>query len=250
MSIITLTTDFGTRDGFVGAIKGVIARLGGDVLVVDLAHDIPRHDIAHGAWVVATACREFPTGTVHLVVVDPGVGGARKDVIVRAHDMYFVGPDNGLFGLLAVEQAWAITNPAMTAPMVSPTFHGRDVFAPVAATLARGRHPDTIGPRIELAAQPPWGPRGSGEGRVIHIDHYGNLITDLPADEAGAAIAIAGRQLPIARTYEDVGEGELLAYIGSARTIEIAVRNGRADRALAATRGIAVTPVASVEPYR
>lgn len=251
MPIITLTTDFGTRDGFVGAVKGVISRLAGDALIVDIAHDVPRHDIAHGAWVVATACREFPHGTIHVAVVDPGVGGARQSVIVKSGGQFFVGPDNGLFAYLDVEAAWIIESAAFRLPEVSPTFHGRDVFAPAASALARGRIPATSGRTAQLAGQLPWGPRPAGQGRVVHVDHYGNFITDLPRAEAGTgAVSIIGTTLPLVRTYESVGVGQPLAYIGSAGTVEIAVREGRADQVLAAPRGTAVVPAVAGGPYR
>ncbi len=245
MAIITLITDFGVRDGYVGAMKGVIARLAPDARVVDIAHDVPRGDVAHAAWVVATACREFPEDTVHVVVVDPGVGGARREVIVHAGEQWYVGPDNGVFAYLQVVQgAWSIAR----GDEPSPTFHGRDVFAPAAARLATFDYP--FGGKVELAGVLPWGARPAGEGRVVHVDHYGNLISDLPGGEAGAAVAIAGRRLALARTYEDVAPGELLAYVGSAGTIEVAVRDGRADRVLEAPRGTRVVPVPAGDAYR
>jgi len=254
--VITLTTDFGSRDGYVGAMKGVLVRLlrpapvWATTTIVDLAHDVPRGDIAHAAWVVATACREFPDQSIHIVVVDPGVGGARHGVVVDAGGSYYVGPDNGVFGYLEPQWARAIENLTVMAGEVSATFHGRDVFATVAAALARNVDPTAIGSRVTLAGALPWGPRPAGEGRIVHVDHYGNLISDLPRDEAGAAVAIAGRRLPIVKTYEDVAPGNLLAYVGSARTIEIAVRDGRADRVLEAPRGTAVVPVLEGTEFR
>jgi S-adenosyl-L-methionine hydrolase (adenosine-forming) len=201
MAIITLTTDFGIRDGYVGAVKGVIASLAPDARVVDLAHDIPRGDIAHAAWVVRTSTCEFPPDSIHLVAVDPGVGGERQNVVVASHGRRYVGPDNGVFAYLdAVEFAWRIDNTALLASEISPTFHGRDVFARVAAALALGKHADTVGRQTILRGQLPWGPRPAGEGRVVHFDSYGNLITDLPPEEAGAAVAIAGRRLALSRT--------------------------------------------------
>ncbi len=249
MPVITLTTDFGTRDGYVGAMKGVIARLC-DTPTIDLAHDIPPGDIAHAAWVVSTACREFPPGTIHLVVVDPGVGGTRTPVVISADYQLYVGPDNGVFAYLGSKTAWTIDSPGVISREISATFHGRDVFAPAAAALARGKEPRTFGPAVRLAGMLPWGPRPAGEGRVIHIDHFGNLISDLPGGEAGPAIAIAGRQLPLHRTYVDVASGELVAYVGSQRTVEIAVRDGRADRALEAPLGTRVIPIAATDVYR
>jgi len=256
MPVITLTTDFGTRDGYVGAVKGVLARRvtgpAAVMHVIDVAHDVPRGDIAHGAWVIATACREFPEGTIHVVVVDPGVGGARRGVVLDVDGSYYVGPDNGVFGHLEPRRARAIENARLLAPDVSATFHGRDVFAPVAAALASGIEVTTIGARVPVneLARLPWGPRPAGEGRIVHVDHFGNLISDLPAGEAGAAIAIDGRRLPLVHTYEDVAPGELLAYIGSASTVEIAVRDGRADQMLTAPRGTRVVPVVHEGPFR
>lgn len=250
MAIITLTTDFGSRDGYVGAMKGVLARLARQPLIVDISHDIPRGDIPHAAWIVATACREFPEDTIHVVVVDPGVGGRRRGVVLDAGGSYFVGPDNGVFAYLEPQWARAIENIQIMAPEVSSTFHGRDVFATAAAALALKIDPTAIGARVELEGALPWGQRPAGAGRVVHVDHYGNLITDLPVAEAGAAVAIAGRRLAIVATYESVLPNELLAYAGSARTIEIGVRDGRADRMLDAPRGTTIVPVTEGDAYR
>jgi S-adenosylmethionine hydrolase len=253
MAIITLTTDFGSRDGYVGAVKGVLARLAPDASLIDIAHDLPRGDIAHAAWIVATSCREFPQGTLHVVVVDPGVGGSRREVVIAKAGMTYVGPDNGVFAYLDVKQGYAIDNPGVISRDASATFHGRDIFAPAAAAIARGKTVDTLGRPVKLAGQLPWGERPSGEGRVVHVDHYGNLITDLPREEVQAgSVAVAGERLSLRRTYEDVAPGELVAYIGSARTVEIAVRDGRADARIAAVRGTRVVPVAdrAEHPYR
>ncbi|HEX4421020.1 MAG TPA: SAM-dependent chlorinase/fluorinase [Kofleriaceae bacterium] len=260
MAIITLTTDFGTSDGYVGAMKGVITRFVSAhrlPIILDLAHDVPAGDIAHAAWVVATSTTEFPHGSIHVVVVDPGVGGARRDVLVKARNRWYVGPDNGVFAYLTERgcEAYAIENERFRAGHVSPTFHGRDVFARTAAALASGDEPSIAGPRVELAGRLPWGPRDRGIGRVVHIDRFGNLISDLPEAEAGASVAIAGLTLAIVKTYEDVEPGHLLAYIGSAGTVEIAVRAGRADRRLQLPRGAAVlpAPIAPTDcqgPYR
>jgi S-adenosylmethionine hydrolase len=255
MAIITLTTDFGTADGYVGAMKGAIARIAGShpaPVVVDLAHDIPPGDIAHAAWVVATATTEFPHGSIHVVVVDPGVGGARREVIVRARGRWYVGPDNGAFAYVAerTSEAYAIENERFRAERVSRTFHGRDVFAPTAAAIASGEDPSTAGPWVKLTGRLPWGPRERDVGRIVHIDRFGNLISDLPEAEAGRAVAVAGQVLPLVGTYEDVAPGQLLAYVGSAGTVEIAVRDGRADRQLAIARGALVHPFTGELPAR
>jgi S-adenosylmethionine hydrolase len=258
MAIITLTTDFGTADGYVGAMKGVIVRLAGSPApaIVDLAHDVPPGDIAHAAWVVATSTLEFPPGSIHVVVVDPGVGGARREVVVRARGRWYVGPDNGVLGYVAdrTSEAYAIENERFRAEHVSRTFHGRDVFAPTAAAIASGEDPSTAGPRVELVGRLPWGVRERGEGRIVHIDRFGNLVSDLPEAEASAAVVVAGTTLPVVGTFEDVASGELLAYVGSAGTIEVAVRNGRADKRLGVARGARVATVATAPaspgPYR
>lgn len=251
MAIITLTTDFSTCDGYVGAVKGVLARNTDGTTIVDIAHDIPRGDIAHAAWVVATSTKEFPYGSIHVVIVDPGVGGQRRGVIVNADQQWYVGPDNGVFAYVAEPQsgAWAIETRLFRGRWVSATFHGRDIFAHAAAALARGEDPAHAGPAVRLAGQLPWGARLAGAGRVVHVDHFGNLISDLPAAEAGKEVTILGRTLPIMTTYEEATGGELLAYIGSQGTVEIAVRDGRADSALSAPPGTPVMPAAG-GPYR
>jgi S-adenosyl-L-methionine hydrolase (adenosine-forming) len=297
MAIITLTTDFGTSDGYVGAMKGVIARLAGShgaPTIVDIAHDVPPGDIAHAAWVVATSTVEFPQGSIHVVVVDPGVGGARREVIVRARGSWYVGPDNGVFAYVAERSSEAyaiersgsagprsnaqrcgesiersgsagprsnaqrcgesIENERFRAERVSRTFHGRDVFARAAAAIASGADPATAGPRVELEGQLPWGPRARDAGRIVHIDRFGNLVTDLPEAEAGRAVVVGGATLPLVGTYEEVAPGELLAYIGSAGTVEIAVRDGSAGERLGLARGTPVMPARgeppSPEPHR
>jgi S-adenosylmethionine hydrolase len=245
-TIVTLTTDFGLADGYVGAMKGVIARLAPEARVVDIAHDVPRHDVAHAAWVIATTAWEFPAGTVHVVVVDPGVGGGRLEVVATARGHVFVGPDNGVLAYVAGEgaEAFAITSTAFRMPdeRTSATFHGRDIFAPAAAALARGLPPDAAGPATCLAGQLPWAPQAfGGRGAVVHVDVYGNLITNVRA--TGTTVAVSGRQIAVRRTYEDVPEGALVAYVGSAGTVEIAVRGGSAQRTLDVGRGSVVEVV-------
>jgi len=235
MAIVTLTTDFGTRDGYVGAMKGVILRLAPGTTIVDIAHDVPRHDIAHAAWVLATSAYEFPLGTIHVCVVDPGVGGARNEIIVSAKGHLFVAPDNGVLTQVAsgVEGTWAITSKAFHRPQPSPTFHGRDVFAPAAAALARGLPPHLAGPAT-CAMVPP----RAAPGAIVHVDGYGNLISDLKPGPV--RVIVAEREIAVRRTYEDVPPGALVAYVGSAGTIEIAVREGSAAEALGVGRGAPV----------
>ncbi len=243
MALCTLTTDFGTADGFVGAMKGVLARLAPAATVVDLAHDVPRHDVAHGAWVLATAAREFPRGTIHVAVVDPGVGGDRLEIITQIDGHFFVGPDNGLFAYVAatgvVEGTWAITSPAFRTPDAAPTVHGRDVFAPAAAALACGLPPEAAGPATCLAGRLPWSAAVDGDqGVVVHVDGFGNLITNLRGP--ARAVAVDGAMVPVVRTYADVAVGSLCAYVGSAGTIELAIREGSAAAARGWARGAPV----------
>ncbi|NVB79398.1 MAG: SAM-dependent chlorinase/fluorinase [Kofleriaceae bacterium] len=256
MPIITLTTDFGTRDGYVGAVKGVIARVAGPqhwayTTIVDVAHDIPRGDIAHAAWVVATSTPEYPAGSIHMVVVDPGVGGSRPAVIVESAGQIYVGPDNGVFGYLDSPSAHLIAKTALLAPKVSSTFHGRDIFAYVAARLVSGYSPPDFGKATRLVGRLPWGTRPPGVGRIVHVDVFGNLITDLPPIEAGGHVLVGTRRVSVVRTYDEVMPGELLAYVGSAGTIEIAIRDGRADTTLGLTRGDKIFPDSNgTGPYR
>ena len=238
-AIVTLTTDFGDRDGYVGAMKGVILSCAPGLTLVDITHAVPRHDIAAAANALADAAPWFPPGTVHVAVVDPGVGGARAAVIVAAHRQLFVGPDNGVFDLVAPrpDAVHAIAEADFRRPAVSATFHGRDVFAVTAAQLALGARPAAAGPattlrgRLELAAG----------NRVVHVDRFGNLVTDIAGVPAGAIVRIAGRAIAgVSGTYASVAVGELVAYVGSRGTLEIAVREGSAAELLGASRG---TPV-------
>jgi len=250
-ALVTLTTDLGTADGYVGAMKGVLQRTAPGVVVVDIAHDVPRHDIAAGAHALATAAPWFPAGTVHVGVVDPGVGGSRRGVVVVARQQLFVGPDNGLFSLAAPEPAAAyeIAAPGFRAERVSPTFHGRDLFAVAAARLAAGAAPEEVGPRVALVGRLAEDATGSaGAHRVVHVDAFGNLITDIAAEAvpAGARVRVGGRDVgPLCRTFEDVARGELLAYVGSGGTVAIAVREGSAAERLGTGRA---APVEVVPP--
>ncbi|HEY8146136.1 MAG TPA: SAM-dependent chlorinase/fluorinase [Kofleriaceae bacterium] len=239
MAIVTLTTDFGDQDGYVGAMKGVILSRAPGVTLVDITHAVPRHDVAAAANALADAAPWFPSGTVHLAVVDPGVGGARAAVVLAAGGHLFVGPDNGLFALAAPrpDAVHAITEPAFRRDSVAATFHGRDVFAPAAARLALGATPAAAGPPVAL--------RGRLElatgNRVVHVDRYGNLVTDIAGVAATARVRVAGRVIAgVSETYESVAVGELVAYVGSRGTLEIAVREGSAAELLGASRGTSV----------
>jgi S-adenosyl-L-methionine hydrolase (adenosine-forming) len=249
---ITLLTDFGTADGYVGALKGVIASIAPGAAVDDIAHDLPRGDIEAAAWTLSRYWRLYPEGTVHLVVVDPGVGTARRPIAARAAGRLFVAPDNGVLTRVFVAaegvELVAIREGTHTAPDPAATFHGRDIFAPVAAHLAAGETLSRVGEPadrptlLELAEPSRQGERV--QGRVAHVDRFGNLITDIPVGWVGGGqwVSVGDRLVgPLRATYGDVRPGELVAVAGSAGTVEIAVRDGAAARVLGVGRGAAVS---------
>ena len=241
--IITLLTDFGTADGYVAEMKGVIFSAVPEATVVDLSHDLPTQDIECARLAVARYWRRFPAGTVHVVVVDPGVGSSRASLAVSSDGRYLVGPDNGVLSpslLAAGSRAVALPVPHSAAP----TFHGRDVFAPAAAQLSLGVPLDAIGeslgnPVVRRTPEARRAPDGSIVGEVIAIDRFGNAVTNLIAPRGGR-VEIAGRSVPIVRTYADVPAGEVTALVGSIGFVEVAQRDGRAADALGIHRGAPV----------
>lgn len=255
--VVTLTSDFGTGDGYVGAMKGVVLSLAPAARLVDITHAIPRHDIPAGAFALAQAAPHFPEGSIHVAVVDPGVGGERAGVIVAAGGHVFIGPDNGLFSLVAPtpRAVWAITADDFLGPQRSATFHGRDVFAVAAGRIAAGADPGEAGPRVELLGcltlPRAAAPAGGLVATVIHVDRFGNLITDVGADElpnqprfrAGARTIES-----LSTTFESVARGELVAYIGSGNTLELAVREGDAAATLGLGRGDGVEVLGRQRP--
>lgn len=252
--IITLLTDFGTRDSYLGEVRGVLLTRAPDAVLVDLTHDISPGDIASGAYVLDRCRRQFPAGTVHLAVVDPGVGTARAALAVKAHDQFFVGPDNGLFTRIFHDAAvQAVVLPPSEG--ASATFHGRDIFAPAAAALATGRAFHTLGEPLSALPQrinipEPALEVGGVRGEVIYVDRFGTLVTNLSADllprEARVRIGDLGIG-PLRRTFGEVPSGVLLALIGSGGTVEIAVRDGSAAGRLGAGVGAVVRAVARPE---
>lgn len=249
MAIITLTTDFGLADGYVGIMKGVILGIARDVHLVDLSHEVPPQDVVEAIYLLEGAARFFPDGAIHLAVVDPGVGSARRALIVCTERARYVGPDNGLFTRPLAEpgaQAWALNRPEFWLPHVSRTFHGRDIFAPVAAHLANGAPPDEMGTPIAdpvclSIAGPTRAPGGALRGHVVHVDRYGNLITDVPAawlPGGGWRCRIAGEAITgIGSTYAAADSGALLMLAGSGGMLEIAERDGNAARRLGVRAG-------------
>ena len=258
--IITLTTDFGLSDSYVGIMKGVILGIARNVTIVDITHQIAPQDIHQAAYIVQTFGAFFPPGTIHVVVVDPGVGSKRRRIILTTPNAVYVAPDNGVLTYVwreAITQwgmercaVYNLTEPRYWLPYVSSTFHGRDVFAPVAAHLALGVPPAQFGERcaeiVEAALeQPSLGRHGELVGRIIHIDHFGNCVTNITLKhlrEAGigermTAQLIGQRIEGLYRTYADVAIGALVALIGSSDHLEIAVRNGSAAQTLGAGIG-------------
>ncbi|HWO12599.1 MAG TPA: SAM-dependent chlorinase/fluorinase [Polyangiaceae bacterium] len=249
--IITLLTDFGLSDPFVGIMKGVILSRFRAASVVDLCHGIPPQSVADGAFWLERSYRWFPPGTVHVAVVDPGVGSERRILAARRDGHIFLAPDNGLLAasLTGVGAELRALDPGrLGLPAPSATFHGRDVFAPFAAELASGglAFADVGAPAIAepcvLAA--PRLEAGALCGAVVTVDRFGNLITNLDRTSLEATgarrVLVGGREVPLRRTYADVAHGELLAVINAFEVLELAIRDGSAERQLGLGRG---TPV-------
>ena len=251
--VVTLTTDFGNSDGYVGTMKGVLLRVFPEVRIIDITHQIAPQDTLEASLVLQNAYPYFPVGTIHVVVVDPGVGTDRRQVLLRAGDYYFVGPDNGTFTRILESERnvdiFEITNPRLMLANVSQTFHGRDIFAPAAAYLARGVAPEEFGARIEdpVTASIPV-PRIYSDqigGEVIYVDSFGNIVTNITKSqfESAAAgreveISINGKSIESLQTsYLDGEQGRTLALFGSSGLLEIAVAGGRADRRIGAGKG-------------
>lgn len=253
--LITLLTDFGTRDAFVGIMKGVILSIAPTVHIIDLSHDVPPQEILTGALILRSAVPFFPPGTIHVAVVDPGVGSQRRAVVVQTRDAFFVGPDNGLLSLAAppesVVRVIHLTNTAYFLPRLSHTFHGRDVFAPVAAHLSRGVSLEVLGPTIpaieELALPIIERTETQLIGSVTAIDHFGNLITNiteadlLPFPRETLWVSIGPVQIQgLVATYAAVSPDTVAALMNSWGVLEIAVRNGSAAQRLNTSIGTAV----------
>jgi len=258
--IITLTTDFGTADGFVGAMKGVILSICPDARIVDITHDIPPQDVLSGALTLEAAAPHFPPNTIHVAVIDPGVGSDRAPLYVETRKHFFIGPDNGLFDLVSAGRfvrAMKLTTPAFFSASPSATFHGRDIFAPAAAHLAGGAEVEHLAEPVSTLVRLDFPqPERKGydlEAHVIHVDRFGNLITDLRRFEyddwnrenAPVELVLAGRRIEgVKQTYADVPDGDIVAYFGSSNRLEIAIRNNSAlalfQWTLATARGQAV----------
>lgn len=250
--IITLTTDFGLSDPFVGIMKGVIFSIAPNVQLVDVSHDIQSYDILEGACVLESAYRYFPPSTIHLVIVDPGVGSTRRPLAAWTKDYIFVGPDNGVLSLVLkpdpaerIPAVYHITNASLFQNPVSRTFHGRDIFAPVAAHLARGALIDSVGPRIvDFIKKAIPQPRPHGENSllatIVRIDKYGNILTNLRLADLGEDFCIHIGDVDVTRicsSYAGADPGEFFAIEGSAGYVEVAMNQGSAAEKLQIRRG-------------
>lgn len=254
VAILTLLTDFGLQDAYVGMMKGAIARTNPNILVIDLSHHIPPQNIRAASFCLAAAFPYFPANTVHVAVVDPGVGGTRKSVAIKFAQGYVVAPDNGLCSHLLqqypVLAAVSLTNFKYWLTLSpSKTFHGRDIFAPVAAHLASGVAIQDLGeaiapqslvtlPALEVVPTP------TGLlGKIQYIDHFGNLVTNIPSDRVAGKVwylKVAGKRISYRHTYSGVPAGQSIALIGSHNYIEIATNQGSAQQELGCTWGDAV----------
>ncbi|MDR9417686.1 S-adenosyl-l-methionine hydroxide adenosyltransferase family protein [Gracilimonas sp.] len=256
--IITLTTDFGLQDYYVSAMKAVMLGISPDVRFVDISHEIPPQDIMAGAWVIRNTAFLYPPGTVHLVVVDPGVGTSRNPVALKIKDQYFVGPDNGIFSLFFNEfeyEACKLSNPEFWRKGVSNTFHGRDIFAPVSAHLSNGVSLTEIGEPIDELVTYHWAvpiaDKDGLQGWVVHIDRFGNLITNISEEliekqleKKNVKIYVGNTMLnKIVSTFGDVEEGEPAAFIGSSGMLEIGINKGNAGRMLSVDKGAQISIV-------
>ena len=246
MPLVTLTTDYGTRDPYVGAMKGVLKSLAPKVEIIDITHEIEPHNVVQGAYVLQSVWPYYPVGTIHVAVVDPGVGSDRRILLGRYSGRYVIAPDNGLITLVhrsvKVEEMWVVENRRYFLPELSSTFHGRDVFAPVAAHLANGVKTREFGrstTRVEMLPVPH---RGETLGRrvigqAVYVDRFGTLVTSinrqdllaLAVKDRDAEVLVNGENIgPIRSFFGAVPAGEPVALIGSTGHVEIAVNQGRA----------------------
>lgn len=248
---VTLLTDFGTRDGYVATMRGVIASIAPRVIIEDATHDITPGDVAGGAWALGSYWRYFPAGSVHVAVVDPGVGSDRRALAAAVDGHCFLAPDNGLLSYVLQDQADArvvsIEDPQYQRATISATFHGRDIFAPAAAHLSLGVALDRLGPPVQDALLlPQLMPTRNGDivrGQIVHVDRFGNLITNVPGEwiSPQSRVRFGAIDLGVVRrTYSEARSGHAVAVIGSAGYLEIGVRDGEAARVLWKGKGTGV----------
>ena len=250
--ILTLTTDFGLTDHYVAAMKGVILGICPTAQMVDVTHQVSPFEITEGAYTIAQAWRCFPKKTVHVVVVDPGVGTARRPILMEAGGQYFIAPDNGVLSMIyntEEHKIRLISNERWFRKPVSRTFHGRDIFAPAAAHLASGAKPAEFGRLIEDYLRPAFGkPRRAGKrtwnGQILKIDHFGNLITnfhiaDFPdLERRDFRMAVGPNELTVlARSYAETSPGELFVILGSSGYYEVSISQGSAAKQVGCAAG-------------
>lgn len=260
MNTIAILSDLGIRDYFVAAMKGVIISTNPNVTIVDITHEVPKQDIRTAAFTLANAAETFPKGTIFVAVVDPGVGTKRRCVLLQTRNgMSFIGPNNGIFTLVAerfgVSKIYEITNKALMMPKISLTFHGRDLMAPVAAHLSLGLKPSSVGPEIKalkrLKMSTPKLTEAKIVGCILNIDDFGNLITNIGADLITRftglggilRVSVGGKDFKakFVGTFGDVKPSENLCYVGSARSLEISRNMGNLAETLGAKSGDKVT---------
>lgn len=240
--IITLTTDFGLTDPYVAEMKAVILATCPATTIVDITHQVLKFNINMGAYLLASAATYFPKGTIHVAVIDPGVGTKRKGILIQTKKHYFVGPDNGVLVLAAekqgIEHIYEISHSKLMLPQISQTFHGRDLFAPVAAHLAKGTTPDNFGPEIHNIKTPkfakPLKRKNMLIGEVVYIDSFGNIVTNISVKDLNSIgnkptyLTYKKYQLKLCQTYGEVKAEKWLALIGSHNFLEISINQGNA----------------------
>jgi S-adenosylmethionine hydrolase len=252
--IVTLTTDYGNSDHLVGVVKGVILGINPEAEVVDITHNVIPFDLLDGAMAIGLAHKYFPPKTIHLVVVDPGVGTPRRPILVRGDNHFFVAPDNGVLSMVYEKQsiltAWHITAEHYFLQPVSNTFHGRDIFAPVAAWLSKAYQFNAFGEEItdivKLSIPKPKVDGTAIKGMVLKVDNFGNLITNITAEDAPVLVAADGKfkirvgkgeVSRVVTSFAAGGSGEMFGIIGSSGSLEISTNKGNAARGLGANRG-------------
>jgi S-adenosylmethionine hydrolase len=256
-AIITLTTDYGTNDHLVGTLKGVILKINPEATIVDITHNVAPFDLLDAALAIGSAYSYFPPRTIHVVIVDPGVGTERRPLLVTAENQYFVAPDNGVLSVIYEREENVVARNVTAAHYflqpVSKTFHGRDIFAPIAAWLSKGWQTASMGEEItdhkQFALPKPKATDGVVKGIVMRVDTFGNLVTNFRAEDLPESALTSGevkfqvgtqavsRMVP---TFASGDAGEPVAYVGSAGYVEIAVNKGNASRTLSIGRGTAV----------
>ncbi|MCS4542144.1 MAG: S-adenosyl-l-methionine hydroxide adenosyltransferase family protein [Euryarchaeota archaeon] len=265
MKLITLLTDFGTKDAYVAEMKGVILSINPSVQIIDITHDIQKFNILQGAHALASAAQYFPKDTIHVAVVDPGVGTKRRPIIVQTKHCYLIGPDNGLLYYVAekfgVIKSVEITNKKYMLNAVSSTFHGRDIFSPAAAWLAKGISLKEFGPEIsdivKLEIPMPQITNNKIIGEVLHTDEFGNITTNIPSevlnkleikfgDKINLKFGKNTLSIPFLRTYGEIAVGKMLALIGSENLLEIAINQGNAAQFLSMQIGTRIEIIKGV----